>query len=226
MVDSSFSHVLTRLLKCLAEKTEKTLTVIGLTGGIASGKSTVARYFEERGYPVIDADQLGHQVYLPSTSGFNKVVDEFGSDVVDSDGMIDRKKLGTLVFGNPDSLKKLTDIVWPEIKKLAIGEIKQAKSHRRNEHVVLEAAVMIEAGWEDIVDEVWVVSVDPETAISRACARDGSSRHAVEARINAQIGNEERIAASDVHIHNSGSVDDLCNQVDNELDLLAARNCT
>ncbi|MCY4143967.1 MAG: dephospho-CoA kinase [Gammaproteobacteria bacterium] len=217
---------MTRLLKCLAEKTEKILAVIGLTGGIASGKSTVARYFEERGYTVIDADLLGHQVYSPSTSGFSKVVDEFGRDIVGSDGMIDRKKLGALVFGDPDSLKKLTEIVWPEIKQLAIGEINQAKSNGSSEHIVLEAAVMIEAGWEDIVDEVWVVSVDPETAISRACVRDGSSREAVEARITAQISNEERIAASDVHIHNRGSVDDLCNRVDSELDLLAARSRT
>lgn len=199
------------------------MTVIGLTGGIASGKSTVARHLEDLGYPVIDADLLGHQVYLPSTTGFSKVVSAFGNEIVGFDRTIDRRKLGSLVFGNPANLKKLTDIVWPEIKKLAVQEINQAKSDCSSGLVILEAAVMIEAGWTDIVDEVWVISVEPETAISRACARDGSSRETVESRIAAQITNEERIAASDVHISNSNSEDDLRSQVDLELSKLAKR---
>lgn len=199
------------------------MTVIGLTGGIASGKSTVARYLKDLGYPVIDADLLGHQVYLPSTSGFSKVVSAFGDEVVGSEGTIDRRKLGSLVFGNPENLKKLTDIVWPEIKKLAVQEINQAKSDCSSDLVVLEAAVMIEAGWTDIVDEVWVISVEPETAISRACARDGSSREAVQSRIAAQISNDDRIASSDIHISNSASEEDLRTQVDVELNKLATR---
>ena len=193
------------------------MTVIGLTGGIASGKSTVAQHFRELGHPVIDADRLGHQVYMPSTSGYKKVVDTFGSKVVAPDGTIDRKILGKIVFGNPTALQKLTDIVWPEIKELAKQQIEQANSQAHTDLVVLEAAVMIEAGWEDIVDEVWVVSVDIETAIERACMRDGLAREAVKARIDAQIGNNERIAAADVHIRNDESEIDLRKRVDDEL---------
>ena len=179
------------------------MIVIGLTGGIASGKSTAAAYLAERGAAVIDADKLGHRAYDPDTPGFDKVVAEFGLEVV-SDGRIDRKALGAQVFGDPAQLKRLTDIVWPEILALAKTDINRAR-YRGASVVILEAAVLLEAGWEEQVDEVWVVTVEPAVAVQRASARDGVDAAAVQARIDAQLSNAERIAKADTVIDNSGT---------------------
>ncbi|MBM4206362.1 MAG: dephospho-CoA kinase, partial [Gammaproteobacteria bacterium] len=135
--------------------------VIGLTGGIASGKSTVARLLAESGAHVLDADKLGHRVYEPHRLAFRQVVDVFGPDVIGTDGTIDRKVLGGKVFGKPDELKKLTDIVWPEINRMAKEAITDAIATNPSQVVVLEAAVLLEAGWQRDMDEVWVVIVDP-----------------------------------------------------------------
>lgn len=190
--------------------------IIGLTGGIASGKSTVARRLESLGACVIDADKLGHRAYEPDTDAFRAVVETFGGDVVDADGRIDRKALGAKVFGSPDRLKQLTDIVWPEIGRLAAADIAAARARDPSAIVVLEAAVLFEAGWERTVDEVWAIVVDPEVAVARACARDGLAPEDVRRRIDAQIGNDERRARADVVIDNSGDLDALIARVDAE----------
>lgn len=189
------------------------MTVIGLTGGIASGKSSVTQIAAELGAHVIDADRLGHRVYEPQTAGFDAVVAAFGPDIVSSDGAIDRRQLGAKVFADPSELKRLTDIVWPEIRRLALEEIDRTLSDDSDTTVVLEAAVLLEAGWNDIVDELWVVTVPRDVAIERAVSRDGVDRDAIEARLDAQLGNEERTAQADVVIDNSGTVDDLANTV-------------
>lgn len=205
-------------LRSLVYATEQrkgtTLIVIGLTGGIASGKSTAARHLGERGATVIDADKLGHRAYDPGTPGFDKVAAAFGPEVV-SDGQIDRKALGGKVFGDPAQLKRLTDIVWPEILDLAKADISAAKA-RGASVVVLEAAVLLEAGWEDEVDEVWVVTVEPAVAVERASARDGVDAAAVQARIDAQLSNAERTPKADAVIDNSGAEADLLSALDRE----------
>ena len=147
--------------------------IIGLTGGIASGKSTAAEILGELGAHVIDADKLGHRVYEPGTSAFDAVVAAFGADIVADDGQIDRKALGGKVFGDDAALSRLTAIVWPEIRRLAAEEIDSVLADNPDRVIILEAAVLFEAGWEDAVDEIWVVVVEPETAIARATARDG-----------------------------------------------------
>ena len=187
--------------------------IIGLTGGIASGKSTVAQLLGQLGAHVIDADKLGHNAYVSGSEAFDLVVSVFGGDTVGSDGEIDRKVLGSKVFGNAESLKKLTDIVWPAIKQMAAQEILSVKEQRPEQVIVLEAAVLFEAGWEDIVDEVWSTIVDREVAIERASSRDGTDRSQVQARIDAQISNEERKEKADRLIDNSGTEVDLHAQV-------------
>ncbi len=190
------------------------MKVICLTGGIASGKSTASKFLEEKGATVIDADKLGHRVYDTGTQGFLKVVEAFGDDIIDDQNHIDRKLLGAKVFGDPDGLKRLTDIVWPEIRRLAELEIDSLKILEPDGVVVLEAAVLFEAGWEDIGDEVWVAVVDRELAIERAMARDGLQREAVESRIEAQLSNEERIARADVVIENNGTLDEMLEKLE------------
>ena len=190
------------------------LRVIGLTGGIASGKSTAARHLETRGALMIDADKLGHRAYEPDTDAFRKVVEAFGDDIVGDDGQINRRALGGKVFGNPGELDRLTGIVWPEIRKMALAEIDAARTEGKTKAVVLEAAVLLEAGWQDIVDEVWVVYAEREQAIARAMARDGLDEAAVSARIDAQMTNEQRIKQGDVAFENATTAEALCERLD------------
>ena len=189
--------------------------IIGLTGGIASGKSTVATTLQNWGAYVIDADKLGHRAYVKGTDAFHKVVAQFGEDVVGADGEVDRRALGAKVFGEGGSLKQLTDIVWPAIYDMAAAEIKQSLDGNPNTVVVLEAAVLIEAGWQSLVDEIWVTTVDPSTAIERASARDGVDADAVQARIDAQLSNAERTAEAAVVIDNSADEPQLLAQLEN-----------
>lgn len=187
--------------------------VICLTGGIASGKSTAARYLKAQGAHVIDADMLGHRTYEPGSPAHGEVVAAFGSDIVDADGRIDRKALGAKVFGKPAELKRLTDIVWPAIRTLAEEEIERVRAEGKTRVVVLEAAVLFEAGWDDIGDEVWVNVIDRENAIARATQRDNVPREAVERRIDAQLSNAERTARADVVIDNNGTQDEMLAQL-------------
>ena len=189
------------------------MIVIGLTGGIASGKSTAAKYLAERGAVVVDADRLGHRAYESDRPGFAKVVAAFGEEVVGADGGIDRKALGAKVFRDPAQLKRLTDIVWPEILALAKEEIAAARESSAKV-AVLEAAVLIEAGWQREVDEVWAITVEPEIAVARATARDGLAVAAVQARIDAQLSNAERTAHASTVLDNSASEAELVAQLD------------
>lgn len=187
--------------------------VIGLTGGIASGKSSVAGLLGERGAHVIDADKLGHRAYLAGTEAFDQVVATFGEDVVGSDGEIDRQALGSKVFGGDNRLDELTAIVWPAIRRMAEAEIAAVSERTPGRIIVLEAAVLIEAGWQDLADEIWVVTVERETAVERASARDGTDRAAVEARIDAQLSNAQRREHATRVIDNSGDLPTLTAQV-------------
>ncbi len=196
--------------------------VIGLTGGIASGKSTVTKFFKDRDVPVIDADILGHRTYDPGTDTFAAVVQAFGSELVDADGSIDRRVLGGKVFGKPDELKRLTDIVWPGIRKLASQSLSDFEA-AGNSLVVLEAAVMFEAGWEDLVDEVWVVVVEPDLAVQRLATRNGLDEAAARARIESQLSNAERIARANKVITNNGTLEDLQTGIEQAWDELQHR---
>ena len=188
--------------------------IIGLTGGIASGKSTVAKTLGSLGAYVIDADKLGHSAYVKGTEAFDQVVAAFGPSVVGDDGEVDRRALGSKVFGNEAALKQLTDIVWPAIRAMAQKEIDEALSADPSRPVVLEAAVLIEADWLDLVDQVWVTVVDPTVAIERACARDNLDPAAVQARLDAQLSNEQRRSHANQVIDNSADEHQLLQQVE------------
>ena len=190
------------------------MKIICLTGGLASGKSTAAKYLAGKGAQVIDADLLGHRAYDPGTDAFAAVIRTFGDDVLGSDGQINRKVLGSKVFGRPAKLKQLTDIVWPEIRRLAQLEISRLAAEDPGHVILLEAAVLFEAGWDNTGDAIWVILVDRETAIKRAMARDGADRQAVESRLDAQLGNEERAARADLVITNNGDLAALSAQLD------------
>jgi len=185
------------------------MTVIGLTGGIAAGKSTAADVLREFGATVIDADRLGHRSYEPGTPGFQKVVNAFGHDIVGKDGNIDRRVLGGKVFGAPGQLERLNAIVWPEIRALIKDEVKQIRAQEDNPVIVLEAAVLLEAEWQDLCDEVWVVLTPVKTAVARLKERNNLAEDAAMARINAQMTNKERAAMADVKIDNDSTEEQL-----------------
>ena len=190
--------------------------VIGLTGGIASGKSTAARHLSSLGAHVIDADALGHRAYEPDTDAYRAVLATFGEDVRGPDGGLDRRALGRKVFGDPRAMQRLTDIMWPEIRRLAEVEIGAVRARQADAIVVLEAAVLFEAGWQDAVDETWVITAKRDVALARAMTRDGLDRSAVQARMDAQLSNAQRAALADVVIDNSADEAAMRSRLDAE----------
>lgn len=188
------------------------MRVIGLTGGIASGKSAVSRLLRDRGAAVVDADVLGHEIYQAGRPAWQALVEAFGRDIIGDDGQIDRGRLGALVFGDRAAMKRLTDIVWP-LMKLEMLERLESLRGLGARVVVLEAAVLIEAGWQDLVDEVWAVVVPADLAVKRLVQRNGFGEKEARARLAAQIENSERVAHAEVVVDNSGSLEDLTNQV-------------
>lgn len=188
-------------------------TVIGLTGGIASGKSLVSQMLAEHGALVIDADKVGHEAYRKDGGCYQAVVDAFGPDVVAADGEIDRKALGGKVFGDPAQRRRLEGIVWPWMKATMAERMAKIRAEG-TPVIVLEAAVLIEADWIDITDQVWVVVVAPELARQRVVERNGLTPEQADARIAAQLTNDERIRHAQVVIENSGTIDELRAKVD------------
>ena len=195
--------------------------VIGLTGGIASGKSVVSQILGEQGAVVIDADKVGHEAYERGTGCYDAVVDAFGRDVVGADGEIDRKALGGKVFGNAAERNRLEGIVWPWMRgamDVRLGALRASGEPV----VVLEAAVLIEAQWIPLVDQVWLVTVPPAVARERIVQRNGLTAEQADARIAAQLTNEKRAKHAQVIIDNSGTLDELRRRVLAEWERLVA----
>ena len=189
------------------------MRVIGLTGGIASGKSLVSQQLAESGATIIDADKLGHQAYLKGTETFQAVVDAFGQDIVGADGEIERKALGAKVFADPSARQRLEAIVWPAMRRMMEQRLTELRS-QGTDIVVLEAAVLIEADWLPVVDEVWLVTASPETARKRVMERNGLTAEQAESRLRAQLTNEKRRPYANVVIENDGTLDELHSAVD------------
>jgi dephospho-CoA kinase len=178
---------------------------VGVTGGIGSGKSTATRFLSELGAEVIDADQVGHYTYRPGSEGWRRIVDVFGPQVVAADGTIDRKRLGAVVFSDSDSLARLNAIVHPLIHEEIRTRIRARRAAGFEGPIVVEAAVLIEAGWLPLVDEVWLVVADRESVLDRVQAQRGLERSSIEARMSAQTSDDERRRHATVVIDNSGS---------------------
>ena len=191
--------------------------VIGLTGGIASGKSTAAEILLQLGCTVIDADKIGHETYLKGSDTYQQIIHFFGPEIVDKQGEIDRRKLGSIVFSDKNQLSKLCDIVWPEIKSLSQKRIVEMKAKYPEKTIILEAAVLIEARWEGIVDEVWVIYVDPDLAAKRLMSRNKLSLAEAQARLGSQISNDERLAKANASYENKGSIGMLRSALENML---------
>jgi len=188
--------------------------IIGLTGGIASGKSTVARILEQLGVPVIDADQLAREAVLPGSKSLAKITEIFGDDVIAANGTLDRKRLGSLVFADIESRHLLEGVLHPEIRRL--GEERIAREIADgNRLLVYMAPLLIEAGAVDRVDEIWVVTVRPEIQLERLMARDHISIQEAQRIVGSQMPLDEKASYGRVLIDNSGTPEETQRLVEN-----------
>ena len=195
------------------------MLVFGLTGGIASGKSTVAKRIRARGIPVVDADLLAREVVARGTIGFDAVVRAFGAGVVGGDGDLDRKALGALVFGDPVARKKLNAIVHPLIFAKS-AERMQELSAEGHAVACYEAALLVENGMSEAFRPLVVVAAPLPVQIERVVARDGLSRQEALARIDAQLSLAEKVAMADYVVDNSGTEHELELRTDGVIDAI------
>jgi len=185
------------------------MLTIGLTGGIGSGKSTVTQILGEFGAPILDADKVAHTTYAPGAPAYDAVVAAFGADIVAPDRTIDRKKLGAVVFGSPERLNKLTSIVWPATFDSIRRNVAELRAGGAKLPIVVEAAILIEANWQPLFDEIWLVRASREQVIARIESQRGLKPAETEARIRAQLSDEERAKHASLIIENNGSIEEL-----------------
>jgi dephospho-CoA kinase len=178
---------------------------VGLTGGLASGKTFVGKALAALGCHLIQADELGHEVLLPGGEAYEGTVREFGTGILDSNGYIDRRRLGALVFQAPDQLKKLTDIVHPAVRRREDLMIAQIVATDPDAIVVVEAAILVETGSYRSFDRLIVVTCTFEQQVERAMHRDSYSREEALARIRRQLPLEEKVRVAHYVIDSSGS---------------------
>ncbi|WP_299200298.1 dephospho-CoA kinase [uncultured Amphritea sp.] len=179
--------------------------VVGLTGGIGSGKSAVSRLFEQRAVTVIDADQVARDVVEPGEPALEKIARRFGSEILLTDGHLDRKALRKIVFETPKQRDWLEQLLHPLIRDRILLKLDQSSS----EYAILTSPLLLETDQHLLVNHVVVVDVDEATQISRTVARDSTDTEQVKAIIAAQINRDQRIAKADDLIDNSGTVDAL-----------------
>ena len=194
---------------CDNHATRNTPYLIGLTGNIATGKSTVARMLEELGATVIDADALVHELQRQGTPVYGDIVAAFGPGILDGTGEIDRKALGAIVFGDPAQLRKLESIVHPAVLIESARRIMDAATPR----VVYEAIKLIEAGRADMCDALWVVTARPDVQLQRLMRDRQMGEAEARQRIEAQPPQSEKIRRATVVIDNSGSLEETRQQV-------------
>ena len=182
--------------------------VVGLTGSIGTGKSEAARLLETLGASVISSDQVGHEAYTPTTDAWEQVVAEFGDGILGEDGEIDRRKLGAIVFSDPGKLDNLNQIMHPRMARMVSDKIETLRT-QGVEVVVVEAALLFEAGWDSLVEEVWVTDSPEQMVVERLKKRNGLSEEEARKRISSQMDRSERMEKADFVIDNSGDVAEL-----------------
>jgi phosphopantetheine adenylyltransferase / dephospho-CoA kinase len=172
--------------------------IIGMIGGIASGKSKMTERFQKMGAGVIDCDKLAHNLYEPGEECYQAIIDTFGYEVLESSGKIDRKKLGDVVFSKKERLEQLNAIVWPNLLKKAKERIRELYEKDGKQIVILEAAVLLQAGWEMECHEIWSCIIPKDVAVERIMERNNLTEGEARARIAAQAKNSFVVANSNV----------------------------
>lgn len=189
--------------------------IIGLTGGIASGKSTVSKYLTDKGLALVDADQLVHDLQLPGGKLYQVLVDQFGTDILSSDGYLNRPKLSQLIFSSPANLERSSQlqdkIIREELAK------KRDELTQDNQFVFLDIPLLFEKGYQDWCDEIWLVAVDENTQIERLMSRNDYSREEALQRIASQMFQEEKLSLASLVLDNNGSMSSLYEQIEQAL---------
>ena len=184
------------------------MIIIGLTGGIGTGKSTASRFLSDLGAVVLDVDSLGHDTYKKGTEVYRALIKTFGQEILEAKGEINRSKLADIVFADENLLNKLNSMVHPHIKKYiekAIDKLDKQKTSM----VVIDAAILVEVGWTDLVDEVWVLTAERETVHGRLSDKFKNNMDSVLKRIEFQMPQSELLSKADVVIDNDGSYGSL-----------------
>ncbi len=184
------------------------MLVIGVTGNIGSGKSTVCRILAKLDATIIDADKLGHETYKPYSQAWQEMVAAFGKDIIRADGEIDREKLGRIVFSQPDALAHLNQIVHPKAYRLAQDKIETCR-HQGAKAVALEATLLIEAEWTDLVNKIWLVIAPESIVVQRLTPQEGRNESQILARLKSQMPAEEKMKYANELIYNDGNISQL-----------------
>ena len=188
--------------------------ILGVTGNIASGKSSVAKELARRGAAVLDADQLAREVVESGSSVLKKLVKQFGTEILQQDGNLDRDRLGQVVFADVKVRAMLNQIMHPEIAKKSVERLQKLQSNPDLPLIVYEAPLLFEVGAESRVDKVLVVKIDPEVQLKRLMTRDRLSEERAQQRVAAQMPQQQKLERADYIIDNSGSVAETLEQID------------
>ena len=183
--------------------------IIGLTGGIASGKSTVSKYLAEKGFKVYDADRIAKDI-SEKKSVQKEIITTFGDKILDENGNVDRKKLKEIVFKNKEKLKQLNAIIHPKV----IDFYKELKEQNTDKIIIFDVPLLFESGIDKFCDKILVVISDYKIQLNRIVERDKIDRDLAEKIIKSQLSNEERIKKADVVIENNSSLEDLFEKVE------------
>lgn len=186
--------------------------IIGLTGSIASGKSTVSQMLKELGYPVVDADLVARQVVEPGTETLNSIEQAFGAEVIRADGSMDREKVGSIIFNDPASRKKLNDIIHPAIRREMLRQ-RQAFLDEGYETVIMDIPLLFESKLQHMVDKILVVSVSEQEQLKRLMERNGLDEQQAKARIASQLPISVKEQGADEVLDNNGSLEHTKHQL-------------
>lgn len=185
------------------------MIVIGITGGIGSGKSTVARIIYRLGARIIDADLVARKVVKKGSPALSEIVREFGTEVLNANGALNRRKLAGLVFGDDHKREKLNSITHKYISEEINNKINKMRANEKNEYVVLDVALPIKKGFLDVTDVVWAVISDSRNRIRRVMEKSGMTKEEIIDRINSQPDDDEYIKIADTVIENNGTFEEL-----------------
>ncbi len=195
--------------------------IIGITGGIASGKSTVTEFLRQQGYQVIDADQVVHELQEPGGRLYQALLSTFGPAILQEDGRLDRPKLGAMIFGNPELLAQSSQLQNEIIREELAG--RRDLLAEMEDIFFMDLPLLFELQYEDWFDQIWLVDVTEETQLSRLMTRNALSQDEAEKRIAAQLSLQEKRKRADVLIDNNGSLEETRQQIRNALQKLERR---
>ena len=190
------------------------MKVIGLTGGIGSGKSTVSGFLREKGFLILDADQIAHDITKKGSPVLQQIADAFGADMLDAVGNLQRKRLAAVAFSTPENKALLESLTTAEVVRLIEEQVVQLRNNAEYDIIFIDAPLLFEAGVDRLTDLVWMVSADEQIRIARVMARDQVSEADVLQRIANQMDNDEKIRRSQELIDNSSGKEELYQQVE------------